>query len=90
MNSIKTVRETEDVGIEIMSELERNREKIQSSRTKVHDFVGMTDTARRMIAGMENRDTQQKMVLGFIAVFLIIAIALVIYFSTNTSSSSSG
>jgi cell shape-determining protein MreC len=29
-------------------------------------------------------------VLGFIAVFLIIAIALVIYFSTNTSSSSSG
>ena len=64
-------------------ELERNREKINSSRTKVTDFVGMTDTARRMLVGMENRDTQQKMILGGIGIFLLIALILVIYFATK-------
>lgn len=89
LNSIRTVRETEDVGVEIMTELERNREKIQSSRNKVTDFVGMTDTARRMLAGMENRDTQQKMILGFVAVFLFISIVIIIYYSAAGSTSSS-
>ena len=64
-------------------ELERNREKINSSRTKVTDFVGMTDTARRMLVGMENRDTQQKMILGGIGIFLLVALILVIYFATK-------
>ena len=34
-NSIRTVNETEDVGNEIAAELSRNREKIESSHTKV-------------------------------------------------------
>lgn len=80
------MRETEDVGIEIMTELERNREKIQSSRGKVGDFVGMTDTARRMITSMENRETQQKMVLGGLALFLVVCIILVAYFASQGSS----
>ena len=69
------------------SELERNREKINSSRSKVHEFGGMTDTARRMLASMETRDTQQKMILGGLAVCLVIGLILVIYYSTAGSKS---
>jgi hypothetical protein len=65
------------------SELERNREKINSARGKASDFVGLTDSARKMLSSMENRDTQQKMVLGFIGVFLLISLILVIYFATQ-------
>jgi hypothetical protein len=35
MNSLRTVQETEEVGIEITTELQRNREKILSSHAKV-------------------------------------------------------
>lgn len=35
LNSVRTVAETEEVGIEITKELERNREKILSSRARV-------------------------------------------------------
>ncbi len=34
-NATRTVAETEEVGLEITSELARNREKIESSRAKV-------------------------------------------------------
>lgn len=34
-NAHRTVLETEEVGMEITTELQRNREKIQSSRAKV-------------------------------------------------------
>ncbi len=34
-NAYRTVAETEEVGLEITSELARNREKIESSRAKV-------------------------------------------------------
>ena len=34
-NATRTVAETEEVGMEITSELSRNREKIESSRAKV-------------------------------------------------------
>lgn len=38
-NAHRTVAETEEVGMEITSELARNREKIESARTKVHLFI---------------------------------------------------
>ena len=47
----------------------------------------MTDTARRMLASMETRDTQQKMILGGLAVCLVIGLILVIYYSTAGSKS---
>ena len=34
-NAIRTVAETEEVGLEITTELQRNREKINSAHTKV-------------------------------------------------------
>ena len=39
--------ETEEIGMEITSELARNREKIQSAHAKVHEFGGVTDSGIR-------------------------------------------
>lgn len=82
LNATRTVEETEGVAIEITEELARNREKIQSAHSKVHEFTGMTDTARRLIQSMSKREVQQKFLLVFIACVLIIAISVVIYFTT--------
>ncbi len=38
LNATRTVQETEEVGLEITSELARNREKIESSRARVSDI----------------------------------------------------
>ena len=44
LSAQRTVAETEEVGAEIIDELGRNREKIQSSHNKIKDFVGLTDS----------------------------------------------
>jgi hypothetical protein len=41
----------------------------------------MTDTARRLINSMSRREVQQKMIMGFVAVVLLSAIGIVIYFT---------
>ena len=43
----------------------------------------MTDTARRLIQSMNRREVQQKMILGFIAVILIIAIVITAYYASG-------
>jgi hypothetical protein len=82
-NAHRTILETEDVGNEVISELVRNREKIQSSRAKATDFAGITDSARRLLASMSRRDVRQRFVLLFIAAILIVAISITIYISTK-------
>eukprot|EP00602_Paraphysomonas_sp_CaronLab_P006058 CAMPEP_0185018686 /NCGR_PEP_ID=MMETSP1103-20130426/1352_1 /TAXON_ID=36769 /ORGANISM="Paraphysomonas bandaiensis, Strain Caron Lab Isolate" /LENGTH=210 /DNA_ID=CAMNT_0027548593 /DNA_START=92 /DNA_END=724 /DNA_ORIENTATION=- len=83
MNAQRSVAETEDVALEITQELGRNREKIESAQGKVHEFAGMTDTARRLIHSMSKREVQQKFILVFIALILIGAIGFVIYYTTK-------
>lgn len=85
LNAHRTVMETEDVGIEIASELKRNREKIESARSKATEFSGITDSARRILSSMQRRDVQQRFIIGFIAIVLIIAIGITIYFTSNKS-----
>eukprot|EP00596_Hydrurales_sp_CCMP1899_P007524 CAMPEP_0119039074 /NCGR_PEP_ID=MMETSP1177-20130426/8383_1 /TAXON_ID=2985 /ORGANISM="Ochromonas sp, Strain CCMP1899" /LENGTH=185 /DNA_ID=CAMNT_0007002503 /DNA_START=153 /DNA_END=710 /DNA_ORIENTATION=- len=48
----RSAAETEEVGTEIISELARNREKIESSKDKVHDISGITDHASKMLRSM--------------------------------------
>jgi len=80
LNATRTVAETEEVGLEISAELTRNREKIQSAHAKVREFGGITDSARRLLSSMARRDVQQKFILFFIAIVLIIAIVVTVYF----------
>ncbi len=72
--------ETEDVALEITSELNRNREKIESAHSKVHQFTGMTDGATRIIQSMSQRDIRQKIVIYGLALIILGAIVFVIYY----------
>jgi len=83
LNATRTVAETNEVGIEINNELARNREKIESSRSRTREFAGLTDSARRVLNSMGNRDTRQKYIIAFVAVVLIIAISVTAYYSTS-------
>mmetsp|Transcript_14929 Transcript_14929/g.21308 ORF Transcript_14929/g.21308 Transcript_14929/m.21308 type:complete len:185 (+) Transcript_14929:1869-2423(+) len=51
----RVMAETEDVAMEITSELERNREKIEISHQRVADVSGLTNQARRIIQSMQKR-----------------------------------
>lgn len=83
MNMHRTVAETEEVAMEITTELGRNREKIESSHGKVREFIGMTDQARRILHSMNRREVQQKLILVFIAIILIIAISVTAYYASQ-------
>ena len=50
---------------------------------QAHEFTGITDTARRLLASMNKRETRQKYTLVFIGVVLVIAIIITIVYSTK-------
>jgi hypothetical protein len=52
----RTVADVAQVGEDITSELKKNREAIQGTQAKVEEFAGITDGARRLVKGMENRE----------------------------------
>jgi vesicle transport through interaction with t-SNAREs protein 1 len=78
----RTVAETEEIGLEITSELSRNREKIESSRAKNSEFVNVVAAARGILGSMNRRETRQRYLVVFIVVVLVIAFALAIYYGT--------
>lgn len=83
LNAQRTVAETEEVGVEITEQLARNREQIQSSRDRLGEFSGITDSARRMISSMQRRNMQSKFFIGLVMVVVLIGIILAIYYAVN-------
>jgi hypothetical protein len=74
------VAETEYIAIDINNNLQENREKINSTRNKVHQTTGLTDTARRLINLMNKREFQQKYIIIFICCVVITTIILVAWY----------
>ena len=79
-NARRVMADTEDVAVEITEELGRNRDKIQSSRNKVLEVSGMTNQARRLVQSMSKRELQQRCMMYGLALVLIGAIVVVIYY----------
>lgn len=75
----RVMAETEDVALEITSELGRNREKIASSHQRVRDVSGLTNQARRIVQSMSRREVQQKLMMYLVATLLVIAVIVIIY-----------
>lgn len=76
-NARRVMAETEDVALEISSELGRNREVLGSAHGRVHEVSGLTNRARRILQSMTRRQVQQKLAIyaasiGIVIVFLII------------------
>ena len=58
LNMQKLVAETAEVGTEIISELERNREKIQSAQDKVNTVNADMDKAKATTKRMNDRENR--------------------------------
>ena len=77
----RVMSETEDVAMEITTELGKNREKIESAHSRVFEVSGMTNQARRLIMSMTRREVQQKLVVYVVGMLLIGAILFVVYYT---------
>jgi vesicle transport through interaction with t-SNAREs protein 1 len=75
-NARKVLEETEQVALEIGSELTNNRATIESAHGRVRSVAGLTGRARRIIQSMNQRQMQQKIILyglaGSVVVFFLV------------------
>jgi hypothetical protein len=76
MSAQQTIYDTENIGNIIISELQNNKEKIKASHTKVNEFNGMTDTARRLLNSINKREIQQRWILFFVTFVIISSIII--------------
>lgn len=79
-NAQRTVFETEEVGADIVDELGRNREKIESAHDRVREFSGVADGARLLITSMQRRDTQHKFLMYALYFSLFVAVIAGLYY----------
>jgi len=78
-NARRIMAETEDVALEITEELGRNREKIQSTHSRVRDVSGLTNRARRILHNMNRREVQQRLAIYGVGVVLFIILVFLLF-----------
>lgn len=59
----KVIEETEQVALEITSELGNNRETLESAHGRIREVSGLTGRARRIVSGMMQRRNRQRLIL---------------------------
>jgi vesicle transport through interaction with t-SNAREs protein 1 len=82
LSAQRTVFETEEVGADIVNELSRNREKIESAQERARDFIGTADSARRLIGSMQRRESQHKFLMYALLFSLLVALCAGIYYAS--------
>jgi len=75
----RTMQETEAVALEITEELGHNRSKLESSHSRIREVSGLTGRARRILQSMNQRATQQKLILYGVAVGLVLGFIVLLY-----------
>lgn len=68
----RVLQETEQVALEIGEELSSNRATIESASGRVRQVTSLTGRARRVVASMNQRAVQQKMLLYGLAASVVI------------------
>mmetsp|Transcript_371 Transcript_371/g.967 ORF Transcript_371/g.967 Transcript_371/m.967 type:complete len:214 (-) Transcript_371:1882-2523(-) len=76
----RVLQETEQVALEIGEELSSNRATIESAHGRVRQVTSMTGRARRVVASMNQRAAQQKMLLYGLAVSVVIVFFVAVKF----------
>ena len=77
-NARKVLEETEQVALEIGTELGHNRETLESAHGRIHQVTSMTGRARRVLSSMNQRAMQQKVLLyGISASVVVVFLCLV-------------
>ena len=80
LQSRALVRETEDVGTAILTDLKEQKETLQGAETNVHETRGFTLEARRILKRMRERAFWNKACIYIWIVILFISICCIIIF----------
>jgi len=75
----RVMADTEEVAMEITSELGRNRETLETAHGRVREVSGLTNRARRLLQNMNRRAVQQKLAMYTIAVIIVIAAGIILW-----------
>jgi len=67
----RRIEETLEVGVGVVSELDRNRETLNRVRGNAGEVGGQLDVARRILRGMNKRELQNKIALVVFALVMI-------------------
>lgn len=78
-DSTRLAMETEDIGANILQDLQRQREQIEHSRDTLHGADSHIDRSSRTLQEMIRRAKQQKLVTTAIIVVLVLLILLILY-----------
>jgi vesicle transport through interaction with t-SNAREs protein 1 len=71
--------DTEEVALEITTELGRNREVMETSHARVKQVSGLTNRARRILQNMNRRRVQQKLALYVVSFVIIIVVIFLLW-----------
>eukprot|EP00794_Sanderia_malayensis_P011734 gene11734-12954_t len=75
--------ETEDIGNDILQNLERDRETITRTRDRLRTTDGDLGKSSRILTGMMRRIIQNRILLALICLAILAVIGVVIYFSVK-------
>eukprot|EP00546_Thalassionema_frauenfeldii_P006060 CAMPEP_0178917994 /NCGR_PEP_ID=MMETSP0786-20121207/13574_1 /TAXON_ID=186022 /ORGANISM="Thalassionema frauenfeldii, Strain CCMP 1798" /LENGTH=204 /DNA_ID=CAMNT_0020591643 /DNA_START=95 /DNA_END=709 /DNA_ORIENTATION=+ len=75
----RVMADTEEVAVEITTELGRNRETLETAHGRVREVSGLTNRARRLLQNMNRRAVQQKLAMYSIAVVIILVGGIILW-----------
>ena len=75
----RVMADTEEVGMEITSELARNRETLETAHGRVREVSGLTNRARRLLQNMNRRAVQQKLALYTIGIVIVLVLCVILW-----------
>ena len=78
-NARKVMEETEQVALEIGTELGNNRETLESAHGRINQVTGLTGRARRIVQSMNQRAVQQKLLLYGLSGSVIVVFCILVW-----------
>ena len=75
----RVMADTEEVALEITTELGRNRESLESAHGRVREMSGLTNRARRLLQNMSRRATQQRLALYGVGGVIVVTVAFILW-----------
>lgn len=75
----RVMADTEEVAMEITTELGRNRETLETAHGRVREVSGLTNRARRLLQNMNRRAVQQKLAMYTIAVVIVLVVGVILW-----------
>lgn len=77
----RTVAETEQIGVTIMTDLHDQRQTLLRSKERVRETREYTSQARSVLKSMSRREVTNKIIIGVTIVVLLVLIGIVLYFA---------